>query len=195
MKLILLYRLTTSIYDGKEKYLVSKIKLPANLISAFLKSKRNLCVFFFWIILLAFPGFVNAQKVDESQVRSYVSGKSRPFICKNNLLQNKEYFNISGGIGNVSLDKNEWQCTVNSKAVEGYQNSTDIEVIIRPSKKTIIQAAMGVESPLAEIGATATGSVWTNARNKPMGWDNYSKYHKIKLSANEDKEVTFNYKR
>jgi hypothetical protein len=111
-----------------------------NLFSVFFRSTRSVSMFFFWIILLSPPCLVNAQKANESQVLSSVFGKLQPFVCKDNMLQDRANFNITSGNGNVSLDKNEWQCTVNYKEVEGYNNSTDVDVIIRPSKETNIQA-------------------------------------------------------
>jgi hypothetical protein len=78
-------------------------------------------------------------------VLSFVSGKLQPFVFNDNMLQNRANFNITDGNDNVSLDKNEWQCTVNYKEVEGYNNSTDVDVTIRPSKETNTPAGMGIE--------------------------------------------------
>jgi len=118
-----------------------------NLFSIFYKSTRSVSVSFLWMILLVLPCFVNAQKANELQLLSSVFGKLQPFvsISKDNTLQNRAKFNITGGIGNVSLDNNVWQCSVNYKEVEDNNNSTDVDVVIRPSTETNIEAVMGVE--------------------------------------------------
>ena len=106
-------------------------------------------MFFLWVIVLSHPCLVNAQKTNETQILSSVYGKLQPFVCKDNTLQDRANFNITGGIGNVSLDNSEWQCTVNYKEVGGHTNSTDVHVVIRPTNETNTDAVMGVEFDFA----------------------------------------------
>jgi hypothetical protein len=132
-------------YQIKQQENKMKKNILTNSFSLFFRNTSSVSVFFFWIILLSLPCLANAQKDNEIQVLSSVFGELQPFVSKDNTLQDRAYFNISSGEGNVSLDKNEWQCTVNYKEVYGYNNSTDVDVVIRLSTKTNIKVAMGIE--------------------------------------------------